>query len=153
MDGILNQLCTRLYKDSLNHTPFCPHCRFNPANPPRLKESIEGLKEELEREWNATIEELRGNEEKLREEFNKGTPKAREKLDKLLNGEPIEFNEEIVELLKRGLGKVEIYEIDLRPHIRDGGIYKPSDLLERIRKAIGDIAKKGENIRIRIRLN
>ena len=153
MEGILNQLCTRLYKDSLNHTPFCPHCRFNPANPPRLKEAIEGLKEELEREWNATIEELRGNEEKLREEFNKGTPKAREKLDKLLNDEPIEFNEEIVELLKRGLGKVEIYEIDLRPHIRDGGIYKPSDLLERIRKAIGDIAKKGENIRIRIRLN
>ncbi|MBC7329234.1 hypothetical protein H5T88_02635 [bacterium] len=152
IDSILKQLCTRLYKDSLNHTPYCPHCRFNPANPPKLKEEIESLKEELEREWNATVEELRGKEEKLREEFAKGTSMAREKLESLLKGEPIEFNEEVVELLKRGLGKVEIYDMDLRPYIRDGGIYKPSDLLERIKKALEDLGKKGENIRVRIRL-
>jgi hypothetical protein len=152
-EGMLRHRCLKLYKDSLQNTPFCPNCRLEPANPPKLEEEVERLRLELEREWNATIEELRGKEERLRKEFAKGTSMAREKLESLLKGEPIEFSEEVVELLKRGLGKVEIYEIDLRPYIRDGGIYKPSDLLERIKKAIGDIVKKGENIRIRIRLN
>jgi len=153
IEKIERHRCSKLYKDSLQNTPFCPNCRLNPANPPSLREEIERLREELEREWNATVEELRGREEKLREEFAKGTPAEREKLESLLKGEPIELDEEVVELLKRGLGKVEIYELDLRPYIRDGGIYKPSDLLEIIQRAIGDIIKRGENVRIRIKLN
>ncbi len=148
---LLNHRCEGLHKDSLKHHPLCPNCRFNPANPPNIAWELENLKKRLEDEWEETIEEIRRKEEKIREEFKIASSMARERMEKLLQGEPVELSEEIKELLRRALGKVVIYELDIRSILRDGGIYKPDDLLERIKKAVTEIQRRGGDIRIRLR--
>jgi len=152
IEGLKGKRCCKLYKDSLRYSPFCPHCRFNPASPPDIRGQIERLEERLKEEWEGIIGQLRNEEGRIREELGKATSKAREEIEKLLEGNPVPLSEETKEVLRRALKKLKIVDVDLSPSLRDGGIYKVEDFLERIRKALSGI-ERGENVRIRIKLS
>ncbi len=151
VEDLLGRKCDRLYKDSLKNYPLCPHCEFKPAHPPDLKGEIERVRRMVNEEWGRTVEELRRKEEDIRRAFEGATSAASEGMEKLLKGEPVPLSEEMKERLRRALGKLKIIEVNLTPYIRDGGIYRVEEFMERIREALRG-AERGENVRIKIRL-
>lgn len=148
---LLEKKCNKLYKDSLLHHPLCPHCGFKPEASPDVGRDMRRIRTRLDELWMEIINELTAKREDIRSWLESASSTAKEGLEKLLNGEPIPLTEEMKEVLRRALGTINIIDIDLSPYIKDGGIYRVEDFMERIRQALKGV-ERGRNVRIRIKL-
>ncbi len=152
--------CFSLIEDDINMSPLCPHCGYTPDEDEQpvfgVVEAIEKSMEELFFQWEKIVLEIL-EDEKVRENIALLDKPQRQALEGIAKNQrlPDKIDSQLVStinMLMKGLDKVEITAEDLVKAIFKGGPVTVADMKQRLNDYIDEMVKGMDVNRVRIML-
>jgi hypothetical protein len=154
--------CASLIESDLGASPFCPHCRFKPANEQgellAAANALKQLDDELDRlvdGWTATLLENL-EDPTIQANFELLAPAARAQVQAFVTGSQLpdpllpEFVAAVQDALS-ALQKIPVTAGDLKQALLDGGSpATPDDLLKRFEAFIAERCKGRDRSKVRV---